>query len=85
MLYIIRRIKNNRRLKMDFFRHKSDNALINDLLKVLSGETPGVTGSSLRRRSDKCPGKNNGFDPFLDDSSPEDYVFNGWGGLDDEE
>ena len=70
---------------MDFFGKKSDNAMLNDFLNALNGGASGVTGSSLSRKSDRRSDKNNGFDSFLDDSLPDDFVLNGWGGLDDEE
>lgn len=71
---------------MDFFGKKSDNALLNDFLNALNGGASGATGSSFNRRSDDGRARqNNGFDSFLDDSLPDDFVFNGWGGLDDEE
>ena len=70
---------------MDFFGKKSDNAMLNDFLNALNGGASGVTGSSLSRRSEDRSRRNDGFDSFLDDSLPDDFVLNGWGGLDDEE
>ena len=69
---------------MDFFGKKSDNAMLNDFLNALNGGSSGVDNRSLFRQSnDETPRKNNGLDPFLDDSLPDDFVFNGWGGLDE--
>jgi hypothetical protein len=84
-LYIKRRLKHNRSFKMDFFGRKSNNALLNDFLNALNGDNPGAGSSSLSRRSEDRSRRNDGFDSFLDDSLPDDFVFSGWGGLDDEE
>ena len=71
---------------MDFFGKKSDNAMFNDFPEALNGGSSGVSSSSLFRTSDvERLKKNNGFDPLLDDSSDDDFIFNGWGGLEDEE
>ena len=70
---------------MDFFGRKSNNALLNDFLNALNGDNPGVKSSSLSRRSEDRSRRNDGFDSFLDDSLPDDFVFSGWGGLDDKE
>ena len=69
---------------MNFFNQKSKPISFLDIAKLLSDNSDNlnkITSGNQNSDYSSC----DGFDPIWDDNLPDDYVFSGWGGLDDDE
>ena len=70
---------------MSFFNRKSNNDPLRDFWKMAADCTGNQRDGSCKTIVTKVERRSCSVNPELDDNLPDDYLFNGWGGVDDEE